>query len=563
MKNTLYKQIVKPYEIFAKIVFFIAIYSSSIILYLAHDITLSPDFEKYINYFDFYAGNINQTGLEQGNLYFFTIYLFSVATKSIYELYSFNEIINISVFFVNGLFFLYGCFGYIRLLTIRNFKLVNTYLIMSIVCFMPSTLELRMTMKPEILAFAFLGWVLYYLTKFSADNKKHNLFLSILILVILLNTKISLSFMVVVFLAFEIVLNHKNLIKKSNIKYLLLLVLLTLSVMFESNNLNGSYLYETKHAENYNNQATLDFFKTIQTQDLINNPNRYFHSESFIAITLFDTFSDFFLIYWNSEYTELNTERKQFFNINKVPNSEPPVKIRFDKTEKTFTLTGDFDTRWDDPNYIDETRMRFAFIISGIFYLLLIPISTLRRKSRVLMLSPFIGLVTVSVSALGIFGTNNFDPLVADSVKTYYFSFFIIIGFIFLFSEIFSITEFGKKIILLLLLLLFIFIVGFPFDYSQETVEDLVYKNSLLPVCELNRPILKNFFNITPEIICNEKILSDIRFIPIQQFNFINLDIQAKRIPYLSLFISLIIIILNSKYIQSRYLRFYYQESKY
>lgn len=105
MKNTLYKQIVKPYEIFAKIVFFIAIYSSSIILYLAHDITLSPDFEKYINYFDFYAGNINQTGLEQGNLYFFTIYLFSVATKSIYELYSFNEIINISVFLLMDYFF--------------------------------------------------------------------------------------------------------------------------------------------------------------------------------------------------------------------------------------------------------------------------------------------------------------------------------------------------------------------------------------------------------------------------------------------------------------------------
>ena len=563
MKNLLYKQIIKPYEIIAKIVFFIAIYSSSFILYLAHDITLSPDFEKYINYFDFYTGNIDQTGLEQGNLYFFIVYLFSVATKSIYELYSFNEIINIAVFLANGLFFLYGCFGYIKLLTIRNFKLVNTYLIMSIVCFMPPTLELRMTMKPEILAFTFLGWVLYYLTKFSADNKKHNLFLSILILVILLNTKISISFMVVVFLAFEIVLNHKNLIKKSNIKYLLLLVLLTLSVMFESNNLNGRYLHETEHAENYNNQANLDFFKTIQTQDLINNPNRYFHSESFIAITLFDTFSDFFLIYWNSEYTELNTERKQFFSINKVPNSELPVKIRFDKTEKTFTLTGDFDTRWDDPNYIDETRMRFAFIISGIFYLLLIPIGIIRRKSRVLMFSPFIGLVTVSVSALGIFGTNNFDPLVADSVKTYYYSFFIIIGFIFLSSEILSITEFGKKIILLLLLLLFIFIVGFPFDYSQETVEDLVYKNSLLPICELNTPILKNFFNITSETICNEKKLSDIRFMPIQQFNFINLEVQAKRIPYLSLLISLTIIILNSKYIQSRFPKFYSKKSKY
>ena len=58
-----------------------------------------------------------------------------------------------------------------------------------------------------------------------------------------------------------------------------------------------------KHPENYNYKADINFFSNINRKDLINNPNRYFHNESFISITLFDTFNDFFQIYWNSEYT--------------------------------------------------------------------------------------------------------------------------------------------------------------------------------------------------------------------------------------------------------------------
>ena len=170
----------------------------------------------------------------------------------------------------------------------------------------------------------------------------------------------------------------------------------------ENYNLNNKHMFDVEHNENYNNKAELSFFTNINTQQLINNPNKYLHYDSFVSITLFDTFNDFFQIYWNSEYTELNKNRKDFFKIVKRQNLEPPFRIKFDKENYIFTFAGDFDKRWDDPNYIEETRMRISFITSAIFYFLIIIFSIFKKKSRNLLLTPFIGMVVVSLSALGL-----------------------------------------------------------------------------------------------------------------------------------------------------------------
>ena len=52
-------------------------YVSSLIIYLKYDIVLSPDFEKYFQYFEQYSGAISYTNLDQGNVYFFlTMYFY-------------------------------------------------------------------------------------------------------------------------------------------------------------------------------------------------------------------------------------------------------------------------------------------------------------------------------------------------------------------------------------------------------------------------------------------------------------------------------------------------------
>ena len=95
----------------------------------------------------------------------------------------------------------------------------------------------------------------------------------------------------------------------------------------------------------------------------------------------------------------------------------------FQNDKSVFTFYGDFDTRWNDQNYIDETRLRFGFIASLIFYSSIFLMSFF-SKFRMLLSLPFVGMIVVGMSVLGVFG-NNYDPDISDSVKVFYYSFFI------------------------------------------------------------------------------------------------------------------------------------------
>ena len=104
------------------------------------------------------------------------------------------------------------------------------------------------------------------------------------------------------------------------------------------------------------------------TEDLRDNPNKYF-SESFLGITLFDSFNDFGF-YGNSEHTFLNKDRKKFFKVVFASSELFPLKLKFDKAQKEFTFSGPYDRGWNENNYIDETRMLSVlhFPQSFIFY---------------------------------------------------------------------------------------------------------------------------------------------------------------------------------------------------
>tara|TARA_B100000282_G_scaffold93622_1_gene65950 strand:+ start:326 stop:1408 length:1083 start_codon:yes stop_codon:yes gene_type:complete len=343
-----------------------------------------------------------------------------------------------------------------------------------------------------------------------------------------------------IFILFKVQSKYRYLISKSYLKYLILFVVLLTALLLENNFHNGMRFNEVKHNENYNNVADISTITQVNYGDLINNPNRYFHSDSFISITLFDTFNDFFMLYWNSEYTELNKDRKEFFNTNSIQNNSP-FKTRFDKENKIFSFTGNFDVRWNDPNYIDETRMRFSFIASIIFYTLTFIIGLLSKKNRLFIFSPLIGLITVIASALGYFGTKNFDPLVGDSFKMFYYSFFVVLSFIFVFSEIFARNKFGRKTLSFLLIIMFLFFIGFPYSYSQDVEEDLIYKNSLLPVCEFNEIFINKIYSINNDVSCREINNDSEKFTPVKVLDDVTFHINLKRIPLLNILIGFFI----------------------
>lgn len=553
----IYKLIVKNLEeLIYKISLYFAIYSSSVILYLTFDISLSPDFDKYYKYFEYYSSFTSVTDVEQGNLYFFIVYFFSYIFKLFFNNLSINEIINLSVHFANNLIFIFGIMGFKNLLKVKKYKNNYVYLSLIVLCFLPIGIQLRISFKPELIAFSLIVWMLYFFEKYLQDKNNKYIYISILILSLILTSKISIALMVIIFLTLEIFIKHSFLFDKKNRKYLFFLMILISSLLIENRIHNGKFIHEVDHDIKYDNVAELSFFTDIETQHLINNPNKYFHNESFVSITLFDTFNDFFEIYWNSEYTELNIDRnKEIFKIKKIPNNEGFIKVKFDKAEKTFTFSGDFDNRWNDTNYVNETRMRIAFIFSIIFYSLCFLFS-FKKQNRVLLSSHLIGLIIVAISALGLFGTKNFDPNVGDSAKAFYYSFLLTISFVFLMVEIFKFLNFGTKTISFIIVIFFMFFIGFPHNYSEKPSLDIIYKNSILPTCEINKPIIKNLLLIQEEINCNTEELNH-RFISLSNLNKINFNLSFKKIPYLNIFIFILISILGTKktsnFISNRY----------
>jgi len=519
------------------IIFFSLIsYISFITFYLTYDITLSPDFLKYYDYYLYYNNDLPKTNLEQGHFYFFLTYLTTILFQSILSNLTTHEILNYSIHFCNNLFFLIGLIGFYKLLIFKKFQKFITILLLSIIIFMPASIVLKLSFKPEIIVFSFIGWLIYYFEKYLDHNQSKDVIKFILIFSILFTSKISLAFMLTLFFGFLILLNLKKVINKALLKYLFLFLFSTSLLLTESYIHNGKLIYEVDHDIQYDNKADLEFLTFINSEHLKNNPNRYFHKESFISITLFDTFNDFFLLYWNSEYTELNKDRKEFFTITTLNNDSFP-NIRFDKENSQFRLTGNFDERWLDLNYVNETRMRFSFIASSIFYSLLMIFGIFFKKSRPYTISVFFGISTIAISALGLFGTNNFDPLVSDSVKTFYYAFFILLSFIFLLSEFFRKFPFGRKTICFGLLLFFLFMIGFPFTYTQEVFNGINYKISQIPLCNLNKFFINEIFISDFNLDCNKNFSSDEMFAPVNEVNYKNFSINLLRIPFLNLII--------------------------
>lgn len=547
------KLIQGPVDIIYKFLFYFVFYYSFVVNVLTYSVINSPDFAKYYRYFEFYSGNINNVNLEQGHFYFFINYLVVLIISGLNDYFTVNEIVNFSIHIGNSLIFLFGCLGMKKYLS-RNYNLNNIYLVLSVICLLPTSFELRVTFKPEILAFSCISWLLYYLNEISDENNTGvNVIKFSIIFSVLVTSKISIGFMVGLFLLLEIIYNKKNLLKKVNVKRSLIVFGLIGILMIENFSLNNQFITQVEHEEKYNNQASIDFFRNFKTENLRDNPNKYFYSQSFLGITLFDSFNDFFGFYANSEHTLLNKDRKQFFKVVYTSSEIFPIKLRFDKTQKELTFIGPYDRGWNEDNYIDETRMLSSFAFSVIFYFLLLMFLLFKKKLRIIMFSPFLGLLIISFSALGIFGTNNFDPNTGDSFKSFYYSFFIIFAFGILFSEILKFNIF-KKSIAMFLVLLFLFFLGFPFEYNQANQEFLIQLNSYFPTCEVNRFATDFLLSIDIETYCSKIVETKNLISPGSEIS--NLDFTLSKIPFFNvLLIFLFLTLLIPKIKNSNYLR--------
>jgi len=532
----------KDLNIFYFLILISIFYTSFLIFYLSYDIVQSPDFEKYIRYLLFYDGQSTSTGLEQGNLYFYLTYLLSFLVNKFISNLTTNEILNISIHLLNSLIIIFGLIGLFKYLSLKEFQKKNIYKSIILIIFLPQLTVIRLSFKPEILAFAFLGWLFYLLEKYKKNKSENYLFQFVLLLAILVTSKVSTALMVGLVLLIEIIFHHKYLFSRKYLKFYLLFILCFSSISLENYFLNDRFITEVEHDVKYDNKADLSFFTTLSTSDLIANPNRYFFSDSFSGIILLDTFGDFFKLYWDSEYTELNKERLDFFVINDTNNYNSIPKINYDKNSSLLRISANVDNRHNDINHENESRARLGMYLTIIFYSTIFLSIFFKTNAKVLILSPLVGIAIVALNASGIF-INNFDPEVGDSLKTFYYGFFVIISFCILVCKFFDKFNVPKKTITIFFLVVQMFLLGFPFNYSQETFEDMHYKNSILPFCEFNNVYIWDLFNTERQSNCDHETFefsidsSKKRFVPIKEAEILNFDSFSNKLPIINIIV--------------------------
>ena len=240
--------------------FYLSIYASFILIYLNYDIVYSPDFEKYFNYLLFYSGDVDSSNLEQGNLYFFFIYLLTVVLNVFINGISNFQLLNISVLLGNYIIYIFALIGLKRYLLLNNFDEKKVYLSLIILNFSPPTLILRMTFKPEILAFTLIIWSLLYFQLFNLQKNQKFLNFFLFFSVFISTLKVSVFLMYLILLLLLINLKQFFLDIKPFYKNIVLFVIVLLSLHVENYVLNDKHIYDVTHEQKYNNSADLEFF---------------------------------------------------------------------------------------------------------------------------------------------------------------------------------------------------------------------------------------------------------------------------------------------------------------
>ena len=95
-------------------------------------------------------------------------------------------------------------------------------------------------------------------------------------------------------------------------------------------------------------------------KDIVSNPKSNYHADSLVGITLFDTFGDYFNLYWNLDFSNFSENRKEF--IKKNTNNT----FRSDFINRTVYIPENLNFN------INYLRKYFAFAIAFSYFLTLI-----------------------------------------------------------------------------------------------------------------------------------------------------------------------------------------------
>jgi len=443
--------------------------------------TFGADYERYINYLEYFFTANNNTGLDQGSLYFFLISVAINLHNDFLNLSNLQSSLSFSIQLVNTLLVFFGSYFYYRYFKFIKFDEVKILLILNIVNFFPPLLALRITMKPEILVYALVPILLLHIEQFKNAKQLPNLFLGFLALALIISTKGTFFAMIPIFLFFL----YRDFIKELGSKAIFLLVLLfsiiATPVFIENYIKNENSILSRASYEKYDNKASLNI--------LYKNPlgkSRQINGHSvdentLIGITLLDTFSDHFNFYWDKDVSLFNKHRK-----NIILASESEELISFDFKNRFIFFNGPFKDN------VALLRTYTSYLFTLLLFIFIFLFSYSDKKNKVFYLCPFIGMAILYINSLGI-PENNFDPFTSDTFKVFYYSPLLILSFFY--CLFFLVNKRFFVFFSIIFIFLNLYIVGFPKQDSSQYYSELENLNSISVLCEINKLIIYDIDN--------------------------------------------------------------------
>jgi hypothetical protein len=455
------------------------------------------DFSKYYGYINYFTGINIEIDYGQGVFYY---YLISKRLLSKVEYVNYDNlemILNSAIQEVNFVFFLIGLLGFFFFLKLNQYKTETVLASLIVLVAFPQSIYLRSVMKPEIIAFAFLPWVLINLERFILDKKVKNLFYALPFLSLIINSKGSVAGMLIIYLA----ISYFKIIKKLSLKNFFLIsisVIFIISLLqFENYSITGNSLLDRPYDPEYDHRAEPKILFNVDISKAIRSPffnldedGKKIHSDSVMNMLFLDTFGDYFgQLFNNDEQKYFSEYRKTIFTNNPENSFLETRQINYDGKFSPILI-----------NNMDHIRRIVSFLISLFFYTSLIILSFKDKSNRKYYLASFTGVVILYINSLG-FPSNNFNPVKGDTFKAYYFSFLLCVSLLFLGLKIFRKINFFKIIFLILFMGTTLFVTGHPKENNQALSEHLIFANQYTPICTINNlliyenKILKSFFN--------------------------------------------------------------------
>ena len=448
--------------------------------------TKGPDYNFYKPYFDYFLREQNSTGIEQGLLYYFTNSLLIYSNSEIVSSTNATEYFSNMIQLGNFIFYLIGLVGLGVFLKDKKFKTRNIFFTLTMVNFFPPALEFRLMFKPEVLIFSCLIWSIVFLEKYLKERNILFLILTVSPLAIVFTTKANLALMVFLYLIF-IYLNKIFNTNKSNFyKSFAVFLIFFVALSYENYQANELLIFQHQSPEEFLGSAELGYLYNLDINSLISNPFRDSQRDSYIGVLLLDTFDDYFGNFWTDDSSIFFHDRTKIFNNRFIP------------------FTGMFFTL--------------------IFYFAVFSKIIKKDKYRKFYVMPFYGILVQMALSQFI----QYDPSNGDVAKTYYYSFFLIIVFSLLISEIIN-RYFNLSLVSgLIFILTVIHILGFPKEENNERDYLLEFNNEVNILCNVNDFI---FTNIDSDCAPKEDLFCKYNFATIEkviirnsEFNFEKID---------------------------------------